>query len=229
MRPVAISRLANLGPAASPLILSYIKDNSGEDQRIYLESASELLQKEELDDLRDLNKSISPDNRSLYIRVRASIGDETAAQELLERVDELTPSEQAEVLLSVARSRDAKHLNFLISKYGKHPEVDKALKPYLPGLKGAYDQALKRYKASNGRTRAAFLELLAKINPKKASNRLERAIAQREDPMLQSGAVRGAAYTKQPRIKKTSTQTEHKRLCRGETCCSCGLGRMGRS
>ena len=209
MRKVAVSRLANLGPAASPLILNYIKDSIGEDQLIYLESASELLQKEELPDLQDLSKSISPENRPLYIRVRASIGDETAAQELLNRVDELSPNEQAEVLLSVARSRDAKHLNFLISKYGKHPEVDKALKPYIPNLKGAYKQALTRYKTSNGQTRAAFLELLAKINPQKISSRLEKAITQREDPMLQSGAVRGAAYTSDPdlkrRVRKLST------------------------
>ncbi len=209
MRKVAINRLAKLGPVISQLILKYIKNSSGEEQGLYLESASQLLQKEELSDLKALNKFLTPENRALYIRVRASIGDETAAQELLKRVDELSPSEQAEILLSVARSRDAKHLNFLLSKYGKHPEVDEALKPYIPDLQGAYEQVLKLYQSNNGQTRAAFLELLGKLDASKTEKLLTRAITQREDPMLQSGGIRGAAFTNNEdlrrRVRKLST------------------------
>jgi HEAT repeat protein len=201
MRSVALTRLAALGPVTSPLILDKLRNSTGDEQRLYLESAAELLQKEELKALRTLDKSITLDNRSLYIRVRASIGDESAAQELIERIDELKPDEQAEVLLSVARAGDPKRLSFLLSKYGKHPEVDTILKPYLPDFPKVYKEALTLYKVSQGQKKAAFLELLGKIDPKRSAKLLNKAIGKKDDPMHQSGAVRGAAYSRDNNLR----------------------------
>ena len=195
MRTVALNKLSTLGPVVSPLILDKVAQTTGDRQRMYLESAAELLNKSELGALKMLKSKISRENIAVYIRARASIGDPTAVQELIQRVDDLKPSEQADVLLSVVRSKDPKQLGFLLSKYGIHPEVDEVLKTYLTDYKGVYKKTKELYKVSKGRKKAAFLELLARISPQKALPLLQKALSRRDDAMQQSGAIRGAAYS----------------------------------
>jgi HEAT repeat protein len=64
-----------------------------------------------------------------------------------------------------------------------------------------YKEALTLYKVSLGQKKAAFLELLGKIDPKRSAKLLNKAIGKKDDPMHQSGAVRGAAYSRDNNLR----------------------------
>ena len=135
-----------------------LKLSTASEIRALSDAAADLLGSAELETLQKLKSSISEENKGVYIRALAALGDAKAAEELLKHVDELIPEEQATILLSVAKSHKMSHLEFLLTKYGKHPEVDDAIKSHIPlfrGLQGVYD----RYTSEQGQRRAAFLEL----------------------------------------------------------------------
>ena len=193
--------LAKVGPAVAPLILEKIKESRGIPQRTLLEVAPDLLSHLDLGALHEVSSYVSQDNLGLFIRVKASLGDERATEELIAHVGDLKPDEQANILRSVARAREPARLSFLISKYGKHPEVDEVLKAHLPYFEGAYQAALDIYQKSSGQKKSAFLELLARTNPKKSLSLVKTSLMQREDPMLRSGAIRGSAYYNDESLK----------------------------
>lgn len=200
-RSRARATLKRVGPAVAPLLLQEIRESRGTRQRQLLEVAPELLAASDLKDLNQLKSQITADTLGAFLRARASLGDESATAELLANLDTLKPSEQASVLSSVARAREASRLSFLLTYYGIHPEVDEALRVHLPYIEGAYQGAFKLYKSSNGQRRAAMLELLAKVDPKQAAPLIKRALGQREDSMLRSGAIRGAAYSDDHKLR----------------------------
>ena len=201
MHTDAKAELAKIGPAVAPLILTKIKASRGTPQRTLLEVAPDLLSGLDLGELREASGYISKDNLGLFIRVKASLGDEGATEELIAHVGDLKPDEQANILRSVARAREPERLQFLLSKYGKHPEVDEVLRAHLPYFPGAYQAALELYEAASGQRKSALLELLAKTNPKRAFKIVRAALMQREDPLLRSGAIRGAAYVRKRAFK----------------------------
>jgi hypothetical protein len=201
MHDDAKAELAKIGPAIAPLILAKIQGSRGVPQRTLLEVAPDLLSELDLGALREATSYISKDNLGLFIRVKASLGDEGATEELIAHVGELKPDEQANILRSVARAREPDRLEFLLSKYGKHPEVDEVLRAHLPYFAGSYRAASKIYERSSGQKKSAFLELLAKTNPKRSLKLVKLGLMQREDPMLRSGAIRGAAYINDRELK----------------------------
>ncbi len=201
MKESALIRLVSFGSIISPLILTKIAESTGEVQRLYLESSTDILKPEELSLLKSLESKISSDNRSAYIRTLAALGDVKATQDLIDRVDELSPDEQASILLSVAKSKDQRQLGLLLSKYGQHSEVDRSLKEYIPRFSNAYKMTLALYRSTKGRRRAAYLELIAKIDARRALPIIQSALDQKDDPMHQSGAIRAAAYSNDPSLK----------------------------
>lgn len=195
MRKTALTRLMSLGPVVSAQLLKQLRSSKGKDQQLYLDSVADFLNRNQLEDLKKIKSSISEENQGLYIRALAALGDPVAAQEILKHVDELLPEEQAKILLSIAKSHDPYHLTFLLSKYGKHPEVDQAIKPHIARFPEPYEQVLKLYNSQQGQRRAAYLELLSKIDPVRALPMIDEAMNHKEDPMHQSGAIRASAYT----------------------------------